>query len=157
MSSGFHPARFHLELSLIAEVGPPDGIDESDLARIAAFVLESEDAGGHWEITFVLVDDARLQALHRDFMGIDSPTDIMTFPVEETDRTMHGGDIVISIDQAIAHAEDTGTSPAEEVRFLLVHGLLHLLGWRDERDEDRRTMLARQRAILDEISQIEPA
>ena len=57
---------------------------------LAAFVLSSEGTGS-WEITVALVDDARLQSLHRDFMGIDTPTDIMTFPADEPAGETQGG------------------------------------------------------------------
>ena len=91
----------------------------------------------------------RLQALHRDFMGIDTPTDIMTFPTDDEGEGCRGGDLVISVDHARTQAGAWGMSPADEIRFLVVHGLLHLLGWRDDTDEERERMLERQQALLD--------
>ena len=138
----------HLELSfaLVAEVEMP-GVREDDLASLAASVLSAEGAAGAWDVTVALVDDARLQALHRDFMGVDEPTDIMTFPAGN--GAPGGGDLVISADHARTQSTAWGFTPEEEVRFLVVHGLLHLLGWRDEREEERERMLARQRDLLD--------
>ena len=131
--------RFELEFSLVLEAEPPPGISEQQLRELAAHVLETNGATGGWEITVALVDDARLQALHRDFMGIDSPTDIMTFPASEpAGPASGGGELAISVDHARSQAAAWGHTPAEEVRFLLVHGLLHLLGWTDDNDERAR-------------------
>ena len=141
---------FDLSFSLVIEAKAPDGLAESELAGIAWSVLEAESAAGCWDITVALVDDERLQALHRDFMGIDTPTDIMTFPADEADGDCRGGELVISVDHARTQAESWGMTPAEEVRFLVVHGLLHLLGWRDETDAERDRMLARQQTLFDQ-------
>lgn len=142
-------APLQLALSLVAEAEPPEGLTEDELRSLAESVLLAEGAKGSWEIAVALVDDARLQALHRDFMGIDTPTDVMTFPYDDSASESHGGDLVISIDHARTQAVAWGLAPAEEVRFLVVHGLLHLLGWRDEGEADRGRMLARQSELFD--------
>lgn len=138
-----------LEFSLVAEAEVPTGLSEDALANLAAFVLEDEGATGAWEVTVALVDDLRLQALHRDFMGIDTPTDVMTFPLEDEARGVRGGELAISVDHALTQAGAWGLTPAGEVEFLVVHGVLHLLGWRDESDADRERMLARQAELID--------
>ena len=140
-----------LDFTLVSEVALPTRVEEAQLGQIARRVLESESAGGLWEVTVALVDDARLQALHRDYMGTDSPTDIMTFPLDEGPAAVHGGDLVISVDQAFAQAEDLGTTPEAEIEFLVVHGLLHLVGWRDETDAERQAMLERQRELQRQV------
>ena len=137
--------RLDLSFSLVTEAEPPPGVTSDDLEALAAFVLSSEGATGFWEITVALVDDARLQALHRDFMGIDTPTDIMTFPAGEN----QGGELAISVDHAMTQAAEWGLSPGEEIAFLTVHGLLHLLGWRDDSDEQRQSMLELQHDLIE--------
>ena len=100
--------------------------------------------------------DAEMQRMNRAFMGLDSPTDIMTFPHETDDWAFgggddddaRGGDIVISVETASAQAVEGGWEPGDELRFLIAHGLLHLLGWDDRDDADRAAMLERQRALL---------
>ncbi|MBW3632659.1 MAG: rRNA maturation RNase YbeY [Chloroflexi bacterium] len=146
--TGVHP--LELSFTLVIEAEAPSGIDGDELAALAAFVLTSERAVGFWEVTVALVDDDRLQELHRDFMGIDTPTDIMTFPSGEGDDEPHGGELVISVDHATTQAGSWGLSPEEEIRFLVTHGLLHLLGWRDDTDEQQRAMLERQQRLFDE-------
>jgi probable rRNA maturation factor len=139
-----------LDFTLTVEAIAPAGIAEDELARLSQFVLGAEGARGSWEIAVALVDDARLQALHRDFMGIDSPTDIMTFPIgDDGTSNAQGGDLVISVDHAQTQAAAWGLTPPEETQFLVIHGLLHLLGWRDDSDTERRAMLERQQALFE--------
>jgi probable rRNA maturation factor len=135
--------------SLVTEVDAPPDIAEDELAALAQSVLEAEGAVGQWDVTVALVGDDRLQALHRDFMGSDTPTDIMTFPSGEANEGCSGGELAISVDHARTQAGAWGLTPADEIRFLVVHGVLHLLGWRDETDEERVRMLARQQVLFD--------
>jgi rRNA maturation RNase YbeY len=137
-----------LSFSVVREAEAPPGVADDDLESLAVFVLSTEGATGSWEVTVALVDDARLQSLHREFMGIDTPTDIMTFPVAESPGEIQGGELVISVDHAVTQAGAWGLSPDEEIAFLVVHGLLHLCGWRDDADEQRQRMLDRQRELI---------
>ena len=157
MTTGSGAEPIELSFSLVNEADAPPGIDSDDLETLAAFVLAAEGATGSWEITVALVDDAQLQALHRDFMGIDSPTDIMTFPTDASGGEDLGGELVISVDHAVSRAGAWGFLPEDEIRFLVAHGLLHLLGWRDESDEQRQRMLERQQQLIDRWRQTSPS
>src|SRR5215207_5774575 len=141
--------RLDLSFSLVTEAEPPPGFTSDELETLAAFVLSLEGASGDWEITVALVGDARLQSLHRDFMGIDTPTDIMTFPTDESAGEPQGGELAVSVDHAMTQAFGWGLLPSAEIAFLVVHGLLHLIGWRDETDEQRARMLSRQQDLID--------
>jgi probable rRNA maturation factor len=147
--TGSASERLDLSFSLVAEAEVPPGVTSDQLESLAAFVLAAEGATGTWEITIALVDDARLQSLHRDFMGIDTPTDIMTFPVDKSAGEVQGGELAISVDHATTQGAAWGHSPEEEIAFLVVHGLLHLTGWRDDSDEQRQRMLERQHDLID--------
>lgn len=149
MASDQPSSDLEVDLSVVEEAPAPSDVREEDLRALAAFVLREEGATGPWEVAVALVDDTRLQALHRDFMGEDTPTDVMTFPYEAGERGVSGGDIVISVDHARRDAAVWNHSPAEEVAFLVAHGLLHLLGWLDETPDGREAMLARQQALFD--------
>ena len=138
-----------LNFALVTEVEPTFRVNRSELASLANLVLEAEEARGPWEVTVALVDDVRLQGLHRQFMGIDEPTDIMTFPATADGSGVQGGELVISADHARTQAGAWGYTPSDEVRFLVVHGVLHLLGWRDESDDDRQRMLDRQHVLVE--------
>ncbi|MGI9252256.1 MAG: rRNA maturation RNase YbeY [Thermomicrobiales bacterium] len=137
---------FELEFDLIEETDIPAGFSSEEAERMASFLLRLEGQTGSWSVAVALVDEARLQELHRDFMGIDEPTDVMTFPAETPG--VGGGDIAISIDRAGEQGPEHGLTAAEETMFLIAHGLLHLCGWDDATPEDRAAMLDRQREVL---------
>lgn len=144
-------AGLDLDLDLMVETEPPNGLDRSGLERLIRFVLDAEGSRGSWAVAVVLTDDERLQLLHRDYMGIDTPTDVMTFPFVDEDAPPtadRGGDVVVSVERATAQAAEFGQTPADEVRFLVVHGLLHLCGWDDASDAARDRMLERQATLI---------
>lgn len=134
-----------LDLSLVSDAAAGDLADEAQLRALAGSILAAEGAVGAWEIVVALVSDDELQSLHRQFMGIDEPTDIMTFPYGDESP---GGDLAISADHARARAVEWGNSPAEEILFLVAHGVLHLLGWNDTSPARRDAMLQRQTELV---------
>jgi probable rRNA maturation factor len=148
-----------VEVTVLVEATLPAGLEPDELERLVPFVLERERQGGDWSVAVVLTDDERLRALHRDFMGLDEPTDVMTFPLDggmPGQGEERGGDVVVSVERATEQAVEFGLSPAQETLFLVVHGLLHLSGWRDEDDVQRTRMLDRQRELLAEFATIGP-
>jgi len=135
----------------------PEAVSEEAIASLVDHVLRAEHAEGHWTLAFQFTSDPEMQRMHVVFRGLASPTDIMTFPYEAEDWSEGGGplgvdeaggDIVISVDRARDHAEDVGWDVADELFFLVCHGMLHLLGWDDASDSDRAAMLDRQRTLL---------
>jgi probable rRNA maturation factor len=138
-----------VEIDVIREPGINLDLDDDAIRALCRFTLEREGVAGDWSISVVLTTDRRLRELHRDFMGIDEETDVMTFPFGSGDvPAEQGGDIVISVERAADNAPAFSGSAVEEVRFLTVHGLLHLCGWLDERDDQRTAMLTRQSEVL---------
>lgn len=149
--------RLEIDVTIVVEAdpGPRNGLSSSlecRLTEVARSVLVDEGKAGTWEVAFVLVDDDRMQDLHRQFMGIDEPTDVMTFERSEGDgepgHSSQGGDIIISVDRAVEQSVGTGHEPDWEVLFLAIHGMLHLTGWVDQSDEQRAAMLSRGEEIL---------
>ena len=141
-----------VDVELVAETAPPVDLDLDAVRRLVSFVLAGEAQSGSWSVAVVLTDDGTLRRLHRDFLEIDTETDVMTFPAEDgspvgTDRR-GGGDIVVSVERATDQAPAFGHGTAAEVRFLVVHGLLHLCGWDDGDDAARERMLNRQGELL---------
>ncbi len=105
----------------------------------------------HSELSIVLTDDARLQELNRDYLGIDAPTDVLSFAASETDPetgARYIGDILISIPRAQAQAGAVGHTLESEVQLLVVHGVLHLLGHDHGEPEDKTRMWKAQAEIL---------
>lgn len=150
-----------VDITIDAEVEVPERIDEGTLASLVRHVLQSEGYDDDWEMAVRFVDDPTMQAEHVEFMGIDEPTDIMTFPYEDEPfgndavdgwNEVAGGDLIISVDRAAENAASAGWGADQELLFLVVHGVLHLLGWDDATDQDRSRMLARQEQLLSEWS-----
>jgi len=109
------------------------------------------------ELAVSLVDDAEIHRLNHDYRGKDRPTDVLAFAMREGERIAGDetvlGDVVISLETAARHAHRRRVSDADEVRALLIHGILHLLGYDHERSpaEARRmkAMERRLRALLE--------
>ena len=133
-------------VAILAELAIPFPGDAATLEALVRYVLMVERQTGDWEISIALVSDYALRRLHRDFLGLDTVTDIMTFPYGDG---ADGGDIAISVDRAVEQAPEFGMTPWEELCFLAVHGVLHLSGWHDGDDDARRRMLARQTEIIE--------
>ena len=118
--------------------------------RMARFCGKALRAAGYsqWEVAVMLCADARIQDLNGRFRGKPVPTDVLSFPRDEG-RTGDPvcGDIAVSLDTLARNAERFGTSQNEEMKRLLVHGLLHLAGM-DHGSGKRGTMLALQEKLL---------
>jgi rRNA maturation RNase YbeY len=117
---------------------------------ILANALESQKA----EVSLLLLDDCGIAALNEQYRGKPRPTDVLSFPLY-TAEELTGmqpevlGDVVISVETAARQAERTGCSLWEEMTRLLVHGILHLLGFDHENNAaGARAMRAREKQIL---------
>lgn len=129
-----------------------------ELLNFAA-VKEEVEPGSELSVTFVGND--RIQEINREYRGIDRPTDVISFALEEKgegETEVRGiglprilGDIIISIPKAEEQAQEYGHSFSRELGFLAVHGLLHLLGYDHMTAEEEKIMFARQKEILDEF------
>jgi len=140
-------SRFDLAFEIIVEAPLPDGLDTARLESVARSVLTAEGATGSWGITVALVDDQRIRDLHRVFMATDEATDVMTFPLDEGPGRS-GGDIVISVERAAEQGPEFSHTAAQEIAFLVAHGLLHLCGWTDDDPKQRARMIDRQSVLL---------
>ncbi len=117
---------------------------------MAALAHESADG----DLSIVLTDDAQLHQLNRDYLGVDAPTDVLSFPASETDPetgASYLGDVLISIPRAEAQAQSAGHPLEAEVQLLVVHGVLHLLGHDHAEPEDKARMWAAQAQVLDKL------
>jgi probable rRNA maturation factor len=124
---------------------------EQLLERAAQAALAHESQSVDSDLSVVLTDDARLHQLNREYLGIDAPTDVLSFPASETDPetgVRYIGDILISIPRAQAQANAAGHPLESEVQLLVVHGVLHLLGHDHANSEEKTRMWKAQTAIL---------
>jgi probable rRNA maturation factor len=127
------------------------------LQRVAEVVLDLEGRSG--EVTLVITDDEGIGQLNRDFLGQDGPTDVLAFGVQEETGPFvaapeagdYLGDVIISYPRARAQAKELGHSTQRELDLLVVHGILHLLGYDHATEEDKSAMWSRQDAILSNL------
>ncbi len=121
---------------------------------VAGALLRQEGAPG--QVTVVITDDEGIQGLNRDFLGIDAPTDVLAFSFLEDSGPFiaapeaggYLGDVIVSYPRAVAQAGELGHPVEEELHLLVVHGLLHLLGYDHADEEGQAEMWARQEQIL---------
>lgn len=109
-------------------------------------------------VELFLTNDEEIRKLNFSFRGKNSPTDVLSFGERDIGKNMNFpgsssfgkslGQIIISLDRAVAQAEDLNQSFEEELRFLFTHGLLHLLGFDHENPADEKVMLGKAYKIL---------
>lgn len=108
------------------------------------------------EVSVLLTDDPYMKQLNRDYREIDAPTDVLAFAMQG-DEDNNGlntnilGDVVISLETAERQANNESHSLEEEVTFLTVHGVLHLLGYDHQTHNEASIMFAKQESILQRI------
>lgn len=132
----------------------PEPLDLSAFERLATFVLEIEDAPEAVELSLALVDIEEMTELNTRYRGKEGPTDVLSFGCDdpcpvESDEPITLGDVVISPEIAEQQALELGHTIESELNLLLVHGILHLLGYDHEEDDDATVMQLRERAVLD--------
>ena len=135
-----------LDFDVISDEAPIS-VDHAAFEALCRYVLLAMGQAGRWVVAVALVSDHSLRQLHAQFMDDDSVTDVMTFPAGVPGQ--EGGDIVISVDRAAEQGPEHGFTTDQEVRFLFVHGLLHLCGWNDQTPIDRERMLAQQTKLIE--------
>ena len=125
---------------------------EDLLERAARTALEHEGETLDSELTIVLTNDARLQELNRDYLGIDAPTDVLSFPASELDPetgARYLGDILISVPRAESQATAARHPLESEAQLLVVHGVLHLLGYDHAEATEKARMWKAQAEVLE--------
>lgn len=104
------------------------------------------------ELSLALVGDRRMSALHRQFMGINGPTDVLTFPIDQNRRgQVRSGEVIICVPQARREAKKNRVPLTSELLLYAVHGMLHLLGYDDRTDRAFHTMHRTEDSILTEL------
>ena len=123
------------------------------IKELIEFAIKYEKLG-NVEFNIIIVDNEYIHNLNLEHRGIDRPTDVITFALEDyKDITYNDyrmlGDIYISIDKAKSQAEEYGHSFLRELSFLAIHGFLHLLGYDHMERDEEKIMFERQELILD--------
>lgn len=138
-------------------------INKDDMRKIVQQVLEIEKAPSPYEISIVFTDNETIHVLNRDYRGIDRATDVLSFCMasgEEKealpfilppDDIVHLGEVIISYPQAAVQAAPQKHSIDMELTSLLIHGILHLLGYDHEDTSDEAKMQEREKQLFHDI------
>jgi probable rRNA maturation factor len=145
-----------IELSVQTDPGLEGEADPERLSELVLGAISQEGFDEPATVGFLLTSDENIRELNLQYRGQDSVTDVLAFsPGEDSDGFVsppslphHLGDVVVSYSRAVAQAEEYGHSVEEELNRLVVHGVLHLLGYDDSTPEDREAMWRRQEAIV---------
>lgn len=118
-------------------------IDPRTVRRRAERLLNLLGLAGS-ELSVVLCDDSFIRVLNRKYRDIDNATDVLAFPMHERDATDMTcgmlGDVIVSVDTAACSARRRNRLLVDEVTSLLIHGLLHLIGYEHDNSDDKRVM-----------------
>lgn len=155
-------------ISILIEPAFRGRLDRPALRRLAVRVLKAEEVAPPAEAGLVVTDDETVRDLNHRYRGLDEPTDVLSFGHEPFDRlrtepsdrlrtepfvtppdgVRRLGEVILSYPTAERQAEEADRSVQEEAAHLVVHGLLHLLGYDHEEPEDERRMQAREKSLL---------
>lgn len=147
------------------------GISDELISTLEIVLQKAGEAEGigDGEVALTFVDDQQIHELNLEYRGIDRPTDVLSFAMNESvdeeldiiyeleegeelqDMPDVLGDIIISVDRAKAQSEEYGHSLEREIGFLFAHGFLHLLGYDHQDKESEAEMMGKQEAILVQV------
>jgi probable rRNA maturation factor len=142
-------------------------ISRTLLRRVIAIILRCEGIGEGGEVGCVITDDVIMHKLNKFYRGVDRTTDVLSFAFSEMANEVDSpvfpsvpgegqnlGEIIISYPQATKQAPDHRNSIEEELLLLIVHGILHLLGYDHENTGDARIMRKREQDIINRIRKL---
>lgn len=122
-------------------------VDAADLEAVADHVLRARGVPADMEVSLLLVDEDVIAELNAEYLGKDGPTDVLAFPIDEPGQVPYEepailGDVVICPAVAASQAPGHGRGTADELRLLVTHGLLHLLGMDHAEPDEEREMFS---------------
>ena len=158
-----------MEINVLVDEGLEGCIDVSWLKKVAEQVLIAQGVSSNAELGLFIAGEERVRQLNRNYRGKDAPTDVLAFAmlpeqsaqgmtgtdfppfVIPPDGVLHLGEVIISYPQAVTQAEEHQHSVKREIAILLIHGVLHLLGFEHNKPVLKRKMTAREAEILNYI------
>jgi len=155
-----------MEINVFFDKGLEDCLEVSWLQGITKQTLIAQCADPNVEMGLVIASQERIKQLNKTYLGRDEPTDVLAFAmlgklpargepeagtspfVMPPDGMLHLGEVILSYSQAVKQAEEHRHSVKREVAILIIHGVLHLLGYDHDTPKLKRQMKAREAAIL---------
>jgi probable rRNA maturation factor len=150
-----------IDIDVVREAGDWDRVaGADDLVRIAAAAVARETALSNVEVCVALADDAQVAELNASYRGKDKPTNVLSFPavpmlpVDDEPRFL--GDIILALETLEREAADLGLPLAHHMQHLVVHGLLHLLGYDHQTEDEAKEMEGLEVRILAQLAIADP-
>ena len=148
------------EIEIFVEAKFRELVDGGWVKKIVRQVLKTEGVAPPYEVSLVFTNSETVKQLNRDYRGVDEPTDVLAFymlPQKEADSSFalppdgitRLGEVIISYPQAVEQAREQGHSTERELALLVIHGILHLLGYDHEEAKEEIKMRARERELLE--------
>jgi probable rRNA maturation factor len=149
-----------MEIDVLFDEGFEDCLDAGWIRSIAEQALVTQGIGGGVEMGLVIASQQRVKELNKTYRGKDEPTDVLAFATREEDGAdlppfvqppdgvLHLGEVIIGYPQAVKQAEEHMHSIKREIAILVIHGVLHLLGYEHDEPEPARKMAAREAEVL---------
>lgn len=149
---------------LISDEQDKISVDLAALEQTALNILAEMRCAAHCELSIALVDDEEIRRLNREYRGIDRSTDVLSFALQEAEvpllnasspdipsRPVMLGDVILSTETTQRQAQEHHHSFKRELYFLLIHGILHLLGYDHHVDEDAEIMENLEQTLLQKL------
>jgi probable rRNA maturation factor len=152
-----------MEINILTEEGIEVEPSAEWMQGIVSKTLTTEVVPPNIEISLVITGQERIRELNREYRGMDAPTDVLAFSMAEhkeeeqtafigpPDGLVHMGEVIISYPQAVIQAEERGHSIKKELAILIVHGVLHILGFDHQKSQMEPAMIAREQEILEDL------
>lgn len=140
-----------MNIAILDETGVMDSRYKSQLKKIAKSALKNLNAPKDSELSISFIDDKRMRELNRTYRNIDRTTDVLSFPQGEGPDTTLLGDIVISTETAGRHGISYGITTEEEIKKLIVHGILHLFGYDHKKKKETEQMREKEYELLSQL------
>jgi len=148
-----------MEINILIDKEFKKLIKSTRMKTVTRQILQAENVGVKSEVGLVITGDNKIHELNLKYLDEDRPTDVLSFPIMEQiekapafvnvpDGKTHLGDIIISYPTAARQGEERGHSTEREIIILLIHGILHLLGYDHDIPKRERAMRSREAAIL---------
>ena len=155
-----------MEINILVNEGFEEYLETSWLKNVAEKVLVAQGADSRTELGLVIAGQEKVHQLNLSYLGEDEPTDVLAFSMLDgspegdlapfivpPDEIKHLGEVIVSYPQAVVQAEEHQHSVKREIAILLIHGILHLLGYDHDKPEPEREMRAREAEILNCIEE----
>ena len=142
-----------MEISIVDRKEFIDGPARENLILLVEKILAYLDLSARSELCVSLVSDGDMRELNRRYRQIDATTDVLCFPQKSEANPDLLGDIVISYQTAVRHSRRLEITIEKELRLLIVHAVLHLLGFDHKKKKERETMREKEKEVLSYLAE----